>query len=73
VRNCRRHHFRLRRYAAVAAAAVTLQVLPAVPLSAVAAGPAAGSEAVSQGWTSHIHWKARQLTPGVPARSPLRE
>ena len=71
VRNCRRHRLRLRRYAAAAAAAVTLQVLPAVPLSAVAAVPGAGGEAVSHGWTSHIHWKSRQLAAGVTVRSGI--
>jgi len=60
---------RLRRYAAIAAAAVTLEALAAVPLGIVAAMPAAGSQAVSQGWISHIHWKSRQLAPGVTVRS----
>ena len=51
--------------------AITPQVLGIVPLSAVAAGPAVGSEAASQGWTSHIHWKSRQLAPGVTVRSGI--
>jgi len=55
----------------MAAAAVALQALAAVPLSIVAAMPAAGSQAVSQGWISRIHWKSRQLAPGVTVRSGI--
>ena len=62
---------RQRRYAAIAAAAVALQALAAVPLSLVAAMPAAGSQAVSQGWVSQIHWKSRRLAPGVTVRSGI--
>jgi len=51
--------------------AATLQVPGAVPLSAVAAVPAVGGEAARQGWTSHIHWKSRQLAPGVTVRSGI--
>jgi Phosphodiester glycosidase len=68
VRNFPCHRLRLRRYAAIAAVAVVLQALAAVPLSAVAAMPAVGSEAVSQGWIGQIHWKSRQLTLGVTVR-----
>jgi exopolysaccharide biosynthesis protein len=49
--------------------AVTLQAVAAVPLSAVAATATVGSEAVAQSWISQIHWKSRQLTPGVTVRS----
>ena len=62
---------RLRRYAGIAAVAVALQALAAVPLSIVAAMPAAGSQAVTQGWISQIHWKSRQLAPGVTIRSGI--
>ena len=62
---------RLRRYAGIAAVAVALQALAAVPLSIVAAMPAAGSQAVTQGWISQIHWKSRQLAPGVTVRSGI--
>jgi exopolysaccharide biosynthesis protein len=62
---------RLRRYAAIAAATVALQALAAVPLGIVAAMPAVASQVVGQGWTSQIHWKSRQLAPGVTVRSGI--
>jgi exopolysaccharide biosynthesis protein len=71
VRNFPWYRFRLRRYAASAAVAVAFQAVAAVPLGIVAAMPAASSQAVSQGWTSQIHWKSRQLAPGVTVRSGI--
>jgi hypothetical protein len=71
VRNCHRHRFRLRRYAAIAAMAVTLQVLAAVPLSAVTVSATVGSGTAGHGWINQIHWKTRQLAPGVTVRSGI--
>lgn len=71
VRNCPCHRFRLRQYAVIAAVAVALQVLAAIPLRAVAAMATVGSQAVGDGWISHIDWKSRQLTPGVTVRSGI--
>jgi exopolysaccharide biosynthesis protein len=60
---------RRRRYAAVAAMAVTFQMLAAVPLSAVAAVATVGGKTAGQSWISQIHWKSRQLALGVTVRS----